>query len=488
MSLRLRLTLWYGLLLALSLLAFGSLLYVVLRVNLERQLDEALRLRSAEVGRALTIGPNGLLDSSDLARTPLEPLSVEQMVGPDLFVQVLDQRARLLGTARGQLPIDPETVIDALEGRETLSNLPLGGGRSVRVLTRPLLADGQIEGVVQVGQTLDGLESTLREVRDILALASLAVVALAGVGGFVLGGRALAPIRRVSDTARQIAATGDYGQRLAPRRTRDEVGELVATFNGMIAKVEASLEEQRRFLADTSHELRSPLTVIRANLGFLWRETDPETRAECLHEAEDEAARMSRLVNDLLLLGQVEAGELLQRAPVAVDQLLSEVAEQVRVQSDQRRVELLPAEPTVILADRDRLKQLLWNLVENAVRYTPAGGLIRLGMARDADWIELSVSDNGPGIAPEHLNRLFDRFYRVDRARSRATGGAGLGLAIVKHIAQAHGGSVSVESAVGQGSTFRVRLPATTPEAHQVASSQPRSTASATAALGGTAR
>src|SRR5688572_3580036 len=225
MSLRLRLTLWYGLLLALSLLAFGSLLYVVLRVNLERQLDDALRLRAAQVGRALSIGPNGLLDPTDLERTPLEPLSVEQMVGPDLFVQVLDQRARLLGTARGQLPIDPETVIKALEGQETLSSLPLGGGRLVRVLTRPLQVDGQIEGVVQVGQTLDGLESTLREVRDILALASLAVVALAGVGGFLLGGRALAPIRRVSATARQIGATGDYGQRLSPRRTRDEVGE-----------------------------------------------------------------------------------------------------------------------------------------------------------------------------------------------------------------------------------------------------------------------
>jgi signal transduction histidine kinase len=197
---------------------------------------------------------------------------------------------------------------------------------------------------------------------------------------------------------------------------------------------------------------------------------------------------MSRLVNDLLLLGQVEAGELLQRGPVAVDQLLSEVAEQVRVQADQRRVELLRSEPTTIVADRDRLKQLLWNLVENAVRYTPPGGLIRLGMRREPDWVELTVADNGPGIAPEHLDHIFDRFYRVDRARSRATGGAGLGLAIVKHIAQAHGGSVSVESTVGQGSTFLVRLPAQAPNAHPVATSQPRTAAGATPVLGGSVR
>jgi heavy metal sensor kinase len=482
------LTLWYGLLLALSLLAFGSLLYFILQVNLERQLDDALRLRAAQVGRGVSLGMDGLLDPTDLERVQLEPLSVEQMVGPNLYVQVLDERARLVGTAHGQLPIDPETVIGALEGRETLASLPLGGGRTVRVLTRPLVVDGRAAGVVQVGQTLDGVGSTLRELRDILALGSLVVLALAGTGGFLLGGRALAPIRRVSATARRIAATGDYGQRLPPRRTPDEVGELVATLNGLIAKVEASLDEQRRFLADTSHELRSPLTVIRANLGFLWRETEPDTRAECLQEAENEAARMSRLVNDLLLLGQVEAGELLHRGPVAVDQLLSEVTEQATVQADQRRVELMPVQPTTIVADRDRLKQLLWNLVENAVRYTPPGGTIRLAMRRDGDCLELAVTDNGPGIAPEHLNRIFDRFYRVDRARSRATGGAGLGLAIVKHIAQAHGGSVSVESTLGHGSTFRVRLPAQEPEADQAVPGERSRAAQARPVLGGLSR
>jgi heavy metal sensor kinase len=458
-SLRLRLTFWYGLLLALSLVGFASLLYVVLHANLERQVDEALRLRAAQIARSLSPGADGLLDAADLEPGQLVPLSVDESVGPDLYVQVLDHRARLVGATRSQLPIDPDTVIGALDGRETLTSLPLTGERTIRLLTRPLVSNGRTVGVVQVGETLDGVEATLDEVRNILAVAAILVLAIAGAGGLLIAGRALSPVRRVSATARRIASTADYTQRLPARGARDEVGELVGTFNALIERVDASLSEQRQFLADTSHELRSPLTVIRANLGFLWRETDSETRAECLREAEAEAARMSRLVTDLLLLGQVEAGELLERSPFPLDQLVIEVAGQAKDQADGRSVELTPPETITISGDRDRLKQLLWNLAENALRYTPVGGTIRLSVRREAGCAEVAVADNGPGIAPEHLSRIFDRFYRVDRARSRATGGAGLGLAIVKHIAQAHGGSVEVESRVGKGSIFRVRLP-----------------------------
>jgi two-component system OmpR family sensor kinase len=460
LSLRLRLTLWYGGLVALSLLAFATFLYVVLRANLERQVDEALRLRAAEIGRSVSPGPEGVLDAADLGPGQLRPLSIEQAVGPDVYVQVLDHRARLVGDSGSQLPIDPETVLAALDGRETLVSLPLAGERTIRQLTRPLLLDGQAVGVIQVGETLDALEATLEEVRDILILGSAIVLLVAGAGGLLLGGRALAPVRRVSATARRIAVTGDYRQRLPARRAPDEVSELMATFNALIERVESTLEQQRRFLADTSHELRSPLTVMRANLGFLWRETDPETRAECLREAEAEAARMSRLVNDLLLLSQAEADEFLKRAPLALDRLVMEVAEQAEAQADSRTVQIGPLEAASTLGDHDRLKQLLWNLVENALRHTQAGGTIRLSVRSREGWAELAVADDGVGISPAHLPRIFERFYRVDHARSRSTGGAGLGLAIVKHIAEAHGGSVSVESTVGRGSVFTVRLPA----------------------------
>ena len=316
---------------------------------------------------------------------------------------MLDLHAELIGASGSQLPMTRRTVLKALDGRETLVSLPLNGGRVVRLLSRPLVADGQTIGVVQVGNTLDALDATLRQVRDILILAGLAVLIVAGVGGLLLGGRALAPVRRVSALARRVSETGDYGQRVPAHDRADEIGELVGTFNALIARVECSLNEQRQFLADTSHELRSPLTVIRANLGFLWRETDQETREDCLRETEAEAARMSRLIADLLLLGQGESDDFLQRRGLALDELVGEVAEQARVLANRRLVLVDSLEPAIVMGDRDRLKQLLWNLVENALRYTEADGTIRLSLREKAGWAELLVADDGPGIGPEHF-------------------------------------------------------------------------------------
>jgi heavy metal sensor kinase len=454
-----RLTIWYAGLLGLSLAACGTLLYLVLRANLERQRDESLRSRVTQLSRVVAVGPSGNLTAADVPAGLLGPQSLDEASSSEPAVQLLDAHAELIGGSGGALPIDPETVLAALGGRETLATLPLPGGRSIRLLTRPLVSSGRVVGIVQAGETGDRIETTLQEVRTILAAIGLAAMLIAAAGGWLLAGRALSPVRRVSALARRIAATDEYQERLPAERSRDEIGELVGTFNALIDRVESSLAEQRRFLADTSHELRSPLTVIRANLAFLWRETGVETRAEILRETEAEAMRMSRLVADLLLLGQGRDVELLRRDPVRLDELLQELAEQARVLADGRLIVADLGVPLSVRGDRDRLRQLLWNLIENALRYTPPDGTIRLTVRHEAGWAEVSVADTGTGIAPEHLPHLFERFYRVDRARSRATGGSGLGLAIVRHLAEAHGGAVSVESQVGRGSTFRVRLP-----------------------------
>ncbi len=459
MSLRTQLTLWCGALVGVSLVAFGSLLYLVLKTSLEGRLDEALSLRAEQVARGLRLGPNGVLEAADLTPGLLSPVLLSEATGPDRYVQVYNERAELIGTSGPRLPIDPEVLLAALRRNETLSTLPIGGGRSVRLLTRPLVVGGRTVGVIQVGDALDGIEVPLRQVRDIAALGSLAALAAACLGGLWLGGRAVGPVRRVSALARRIATTGNYAQRVPPRRTADEIGELVTTFNTLIERVEHSLNEQQRLLADTSHELRSPLTVIRADLALLRRDTDPATRAECLQEAEEEAARMSRLITDLLLLAQEPGADILDCAPVAVDSLLLEVAEQARALAGGRTVVVGDGQTPAVLADRDRLKQALWNLVDNALRYTEPGGTVRLSARAAGGWVELMVEDDGVGIPAAHLPRVFERFYRVDRARSRATGGTGLGLAIVKHIARAHGGRTEVASEVGKGSTFVLKLP-----------------------------
>jgi two-component system, OmpR family, sensor kinase len=272
-------------------------------------------------------------------------------------------------------------------------------------------------------------------------------------------GRALEPITAVTRSARQIRATGDVGRRVPAGSTRDEVGLLAETINEMLAGIERTLVVQRDFLADSSHELRSPLTVIRGNLDLLRRAPDEESREECLQEAEAEAARMAKIVDDLLLLARQDADLTFNRQPVDVPQLLGEVERRARVVADGVQLGLGKTDQAVVEGDAERLRQALANLVDNALRHTGAGGSVTLSATREDGQVAIAVEDTGSGIAPEHLPRLFDRFYRVDRPRSRSGGGTGLGLAIVKYVAEAHGGSVGVESELGRGSRFTVRLP-----------------------------
>jgi signal transduction histidine kinase len=260
---------------------------------------------------------------------------------------------------------------------------------------------------------------------------------------------------------------------------------LAATFNDMIARLEHVLESQRRLLADTSHELRNPITIIRGNLAILRRDTVPQaTRREAIVEAEEEAARMGRLVGDLLLLARADAGEMptLQRERIDLGELASEVVDKARALADGRRVSVGVQQGCVVVGDRDRLRQLITNLVENAIRYTPGGGQIEVSVGRTprlqqrarsarsrnarepgastAPMVILTVSDSGIGISATDLPHVFDRFYRADKARSRSHGGTGLGLSIAQYIAQAHGGTIEAASGgTNRGSTFTLRIP-----------------------------
>jgi two-component system, OmpR family, sensor kinase len=309
---------------------------------------------------------------------------------------------------------------------------------------------------------------------------------LAVVVGWLLTRAALSPVFRITDTARHIAATGDYRQRLHVTPPRfghgDELFFLAATFNDMIARLEHMLDSQRRLLADTSHELRNPITIIRGNLALLRRESVPESsRKEAIVEAEEEAARMGRLVGDLLLLARADAGEApsFLRERVDLGDLANDVVDQFRPHAS-TTLSLEHQPGCVVIGDRDRLRQLVTNLVENAVRYTPAGGRIVVSVSREfglqqrggpvrsrnaretgtLPMANLTVSDTGIGISPPDLQHVFERFYRADKARSRAHGGTGLGLSIAHYIAQAHGGSIEAFSlGVNRGSTFTVRLP-----------------------------
>jgi signal transduction histidine kinase len=283
-------------------------------------------------------------------------------------------------------------------------------------------------------------------------------VALAGISGGVLVRRALSPVEAITRTAESIELSSDLSQRVGYSGPQDEIGQLAATFDRMIDHLDRVFQSQRHFVADASHELRSPLTVLQGNLDLLKRNLGEEDRRESLRAIEAETQRMGRIVKDLLLLAEVESGPIERRKVVSLGEILLEGLERGRQLTGNRNIILGRHEELSVRGDYYGLMQLLANLIDNAIRYTPEGGAITLSLYRDGDWARLEVADTGMGIAPEHLPHVFDRFYQVDKGRSRVDGGSGLGLAIVKAIAEQHQGKVTVTSEPGKGSTFTVWL------------------------------
>jgi heavy metal sensor kinase len=455
-SVRLRLTLWYVFLLAVILAAFSAGIYLTLRHNLYDNLDDSIQNRANVLldivryeGNRPTLA--GVVSSND-------PNQGES------FVRVFDASGELTfdgSAAAGDVPIDRRAVESALVGKTITRSVNVG--EALRVRTLPIERDGRISGVLEVGQSQDDVSDTLQTLLLILGVAYPVTLVVASLGGVFLAGRALSPIDRLTRLARRISAE-DLGQRLDLRLPDDEVGRLARTFDEMIARLDEAFRRQRQFTADASHELRTPMTVIKGQIEVaLQRERDPQAYRQVLQAVNEEVDRMIRLVGSLLTLARADAGQIpITLEPVSLPDVVGAAIEQVQPLASRRGVDLQlsSSRPVTLRADDDLILQLLLNLLDNAIKYTAAGGQVTVGWNANGRDVELWVRDTGSGIAREHLTRLFERFYRVDKARSRAEGGSGLGLAISRWIAEAHGGSISVESDLGRGSTFTVRLPA----------------------------
>ncbi len=457
-----RLALYYTLFLLVTIGVISILFLAALENNLQREVDDALSLRAFHVERTIAGGSGGLEEGS-IRPDVLQLAPLEEFSTPGVYVQVLSRDGDILVSSPnlpgGSLPVESEMVTAALSRQEAFATAPAGTER-VRVLARPLLRGDEVVGVLLVGESLHPLDVSRRRTQQLLLLAAAGAAIAALVSGWQITGRALGPIAEVTGAARRIAATGQFERRIAEPPTRDELGELTATFNAMLASLERTFERQREFIADVSHELRGPLMVIRGNLDLLKRKLPEVEREESAADASEEGDRMSRLVADLLFLAEVDAREVVEHDPVALVEVAQEVWGRAKaLDGGCHEVVLAQSDPATVLGDRDRLGQMLWNLVENALRYTPEGGQITLSLRNDQQVAELSVADNGVGISAEHLTRIFDRFYRIDRARSHSRGSTGLGLAIVKQVAEAHGGQVRVRSEPGKGSVFSVVLP-----------------------------
>lgn len=500
LPLPLRLTLFYALLLTLAVSSFGYLTYRQAEQRAYRDLDNLLRNRAASVklGKDLYF-----FSQSASSAGPVKLPGVNELGTDGVAIEVLDDKLHLLATTAGATDAGLTTTVimqsspvpwDARAARQLLANysrsqlLPTGiystisyEGQSIRVYTTiNTTMDIQL---IQTASSQQNIQQSLGQLRSTLLTGGTLVIVLALIGGYSLTWGTLAAVRRVTRTAREISASQDFRQRvpLKGSKRRDEIATLALTFNTMLANLEASYQRQTRFIADASHELRAPITSIRCNLDLLTRAPDlPEDEIDAiLSDTRTEADRMGRLVNDLLTLAHVDEIDAAHRqrvveqtkiepsaSSVDLDSLVLEVFRQYKGMSEdinslaRPRLILQHITPVQVRGEPDQLKQILVALVDNALKYTPAEGTVKLALALEHNEAILTVSDTGIGIAESDLPHIFERFYRADRARSREQNGTGLGLAIARSIVQEHRGRINVESRPGQGSSFCVYLPA----------------------------
>ena len=353
--------------------------------------------------------------------------------------------------------------------KETRVEVDSNNGRLVFI--RPYALPQGESYQIQMAASLRPVQTSLQGLWQVEVLLFPFALLISAGGSAVLVRRSLNPIRHVIATARKIHS-GNLRQRLEETSSGDEIQDLAHTLNQMLDRLEASFKQMIQFTADASHELRTPLTVIRGNLELVLRnravlDSNPQTAEvhETLAQTLEEAERLSKTVSQLMELTQLDSGEIqLENEVFDLTELVATTADQMKLLAEDKQIPLeVQLSPQVkVQGDRYRLKQVLLNLIDNAIKYCPSGTSIQIRLAPANSGCILEVKDNGPGIRPEEIQRLFDRFYRIDKARSREIGGSGLGLSICKSICEGHGGRIEVESDLGRGSTFRVTLPRAT--------------------------
>lgn len=460
MSLRARLALLYTLIVGGILLLFGTAVYIFVRDTLIRQVNTTLEQTWLDIQPNIRIN-----DTGDLV-VNASALPAQNFSTP-VYVQVWEREERELilryaseTLARFQGALDPANpAAQSIIFRDVQI-----GPVHLRVLTVPLAIEGtdRLVGTLQIAVSLAGVDSTLRVLLGVLLVGALISMAIAGLAGWFSTLHALSPLEAVTQTALQITRADDLSRRIPYQGPpNDEIGQLIRAFNQTISRLENLFETQRRFLADVGHELRTPLTVIKGNVDLMRRMNRVDE--ESMDSIENEVDRLTRMVGDLLLLAQAESGNLpLARRTVELDTLLLEVMQQMRVLvRDRFQMKLDEIDQVLVCGDEDRLKQVLVNLIGNAIRYTPPGGELTVGVGKEGERARLTVSDTGPGIPPEDLPHIFERFYRGEKARTRSRDGKGfgLGLSIAYWIVRNHGGQIEVMNRKPHGTTFCVWLP-----------------------------
>lgn len=461
---RTRLTLWYATLVTLSLLVFGTSFFFALSKYFLDRVDEQIDSVSGMMVHTI-VQPPGVL------RVPRNfDVLLERFFGvrtSGIYIQVLAPDGRVVSRSSSledfTLPLSELGYAKAVEGETAREVVDTLGRFPVRMATRPIvLKDMGLVAIVQVGSSLEDRERIFNYMISLFLLSTLAAVLIASVVGWFLAAKALKPVDEITRTARRIGAES-LDERLVTKGPPDEIGRLAETLNEMIARLERSFNQVRQFTADASHELKTPLTVLKGEMEVALRSgASAEQLKEVLLSNLEETDRMSYIVKNLLDLTRADVEAVKEDVPL--DGVLAERFEHFRKKAVTEGIglDIVKNAPVLVQGDPVRLGQLIYNLIDNAFKYTPRGGRVELSLAQSGGEAILKVRDTGVGIAKEDQPYIFDRFFRVDKARTTTdgvVGGVGLGLSICKEIAETSGGTIEVESEPEKGSTFTVRLP-----------------------------
>jgi len=462
-SIRFRMALWYAALLAGALALFGASTYVGLERYLQKSLEESLIKQARSIGDVLLVNINQ--SGEDYVDNEITEHYSPEINGRFIRVTRADGKRIYVSGPPKDGTFDPALVVAPRlpVAQEFTREVEMSDGHELLLNGLPYRAGDGTQFLIEVAAPYNQIESVLRGLLLTFALGLPLIVALAIGGGYLLMRRALHPVDDIRQKAAQITSR-NLSERLPVVHTGDELERLATDLNRMIARLEESFLQINRFSADASHELRTPLTILQGELEAVAQKGQslpPDVR-DTIGSALEETQRLSKIVESLLAISRLEAGEA-RVQPLRLDfaELARTTADQMKLLAEEKHISLTSDgnEPVEVEADPSRLKQVVVNLLDNAIKYTPEGGEVSVSVMRQDGHAVLEVGDSGIGISSVDLPHIFDRFYRADKARSRQMGGTGLGLSIVRSICLAHGGQIIVNSTEGRGSLFRVELP-----------------------------
>jgi heavy metal sensor kinase len=461
------------------LISFSSFLYFTLSKSLYRDVDNKLR-SLAELVASESVSPLSKFGFESIDQALEASLNLKPI---GKFIQVLDESGRIGRKSENlknvQLPISLNALKNASKGLVTYETHRSFENAPLRIITFPVIENKHIAKIIQIASSLEDVEEALNTLLILLVITVPLALMVASLGGQFLANKALKPVDQITHTARMITSQ-NLNQRIKPPKVKDEISRLIETFNEMISRLDQSFRQIKQFSTDASHELKTPLTILKGEAEVtLRRKRTPQEYEQILRSNLEEVNRMSQIVDDLLLLSKADIGEIrLNKDRIHLVEILNEVVAQLNIlaQAKNLRIETSNHDENIqIFGDGLRIRELFLNLIENGIKYTEEGGSLHVTVTKDTsphaistsgraegnhpEFAKIIVSDTGIGIAKEDQERIFDRFFRVDKARSRAQGGSGLGLSICRWIVEAHGGEINVESEIGKGSSFIVRLP-----------------------------